>query len=457
MTVSTMPAPRSMRTFYTIWLGQLVSVLGSSTTSFAVGIWLFIETGSVTVVALVNAVYLLAMALASLVAGALVDRHDRRTVMMLADMVQAFATLAIGLLLVFDAFQVWMIYVAVALSSAAQSFQRPAWSASIPMIVPKDQLGRAAGMGRLGEAVGRLASPALAGALLLSVGLEGIILIDFATFLFAISILFAVRIPNPARTSEAGAPASVWREIRFGWEYLLKREGLFTFIILLSLLNLFLNFATTLTVPMALTMTNEAVVGVMMSVISSGMLVGALFMSVWGGPKQHRLWLVLGMIVLQGVAIFAVGLRPSLAFITGGSFVMMLAFAVIGTNLGPVLQTKVALDVQGRVFATISFLATILEPLGQLVVGPLTDRLFEPAMVEGGALAGVLGPIIGVGPGRGMALVFLLMGVMIVGLGAYGFLNPRVRQLEEELPDVIPDGHELESGPGTMERVAAAE
>jgi DHA3 family macrolide efflux protein-like MFS transporter len=201
---------------------------------------------------------------------------------------------------------------------------------------------------------------------------------------------------------------------------------------------------------MALLIANEATVGVMMSIESSGMLVGTLVMSVWGGPKRRRVWLVLAMIMVQGASLFIIAARPSIVLMTVGGFLMMLCFALIGTNMGPVFQTKVALDVQGRVFATSAFLSVILEPMGQVVVGPLTDRVFEPLMARGGALAPVLGPLIGVGPGRGMAVVFFLMGACIVGLGLYGFLNPRVRLLEEELPDVLPGEAEVEREGGEV-------
>ncbi|MCB0035707.1 MAG: hypothetical protein KDE51_16865, partial [Anaerolineales bacterium] len=224
----------------------------------------------------------------------------------------------------------------------------------------------------------------------------------------------------------------------FGWRFLVTRRGLFIFVLMISLLNLFVNFSGTLLAPMALTMTDEAAVGVMMSIMSSGMLIGTIIMSVWGGP-QKRMRLFLFILMVQGGAIFATGLRPSLVLITAASFTMMLCFAFISTLIGPVLQTKVALDVQGRVFAMVGFLGMILEPLGQLIVGPLTDNLFEPAMQEGGALAAVLAPIIGSGTGRGMAAVFLLTGSCVFLLGLYGFLNPQVRELETQLPDAIPD------------------
>lgn len=433
--------PTTMRTFYIVWFGQLISMLGSNTTAFAASIWIYTSTNSITYFALTSVFYLLPMALLSPIAGVTADRYDRRSILIMTDVIQGVATLFIGVLYFLDILSIWPIYAAIALASAAQAFQSPAWSASISMIVPKEQLGRASGMGRLSQAIARMAAPAAGGALILTIGLGGIILIDTITFLLAATTLFFVTIPMPTQTSQAPndtAQQSRWQDFVFGWRYLTERRGLLTFVIIISLLNLFANFSGTLLTPMALTMTNEATVGIMMSIMSSGMLFGALIMSAWGGP-QKRIRLFLFILIIQGGSIIAIGLRPSLLLITAASFTMMLCFAFISTLIGPILQTKVAPDVQGRVFAIVGFLGMILEPLGQLVVGPLTDNFFEPAMTEGGQLVATLGPIIGSGPGRGMAVVFLLTGSCIILTGLYGFFNPRVRNLEDELPDALPD------------------
>lgn len=433
--------PTTMRPFYIVWFGQLISMLGSNTTAFAVSIWIYTSTGSITYFALNNVFYLLPMALLSPLAGVTADRYDRRTILIITDVIQGVTTLFIGILYFLDILTIWPIYAAIALASAAQAFQKPAWSASISMIVPKAQLGRASGMGRLSQAIGRFVAPAAGGALILTIGLGGIILIDTVTFLFAIATLLRVTIPMPDQAGQVNADTaqeSRWQDFVFGWRYLTERRGLFTFVIIISLLNLFVNFSGTLLTPMALTMTDAATVGIMISIMSSGMLIGALIMSVWGGP-QKRMGLFLLVLTIQGGAVFAIGLQPSLMLITAASFAMMLCFALISTLLGPILQTKVAPHVQGRVFAIVGFLGMILEPLGQLAIGPLTDNIFEPAMAEGGRLAAILGPIIGSGPGRGMAAVFLLTGTFIILTGLYGFLNPHVRNLEEELPDALPD------------------
>jgi len=444
-----------MRAFLTVWFGQMVSLLGSSTTEFAIGLWLFTETGSVTTFALTSFFFVLPRALSLPFAGALVDRFDRRTILIASDTAQAVVTLMMGALLYLSLLQPWHIYLGITVMSTAQAFQGPAWSASIPLIVPKEQLGRASGMGRLSEAVSRLASPAMAGALVLAIGLEGIILIDIATYFVAIAALLMVRIPNPPvglalrgvpgtgtprSSGKATEKQNILKEVVLGGQYLVGRPGLFAAVLMISLRHLFVNSGLDLVVPMMLTLTNEAVTGTVMSVVASGMLVGTLIMSVWGGPKR-RMPLFLAAIMIQGASLFVVGLSPSIVLITAALIARMLCSAFEKTLFGPVVQTKVDLDMQGRVFALMGFLVLILEPVGHAVVGPTVDYVFEPLMTEDGALASILGPFIGVGAGRGMAVVIMLAGVLTALVGLSGFLNPRVRLLEYQLPDVIPDVH----------------
>ncbi|NOH12664.1 MAG: MFS transporter [Chloroflexi bacterium] len=429
-----------MRTFYIVWFGQLVSSLGSALTSFAVGLWLFTEGGSVTAFALNNVFYLVPWALLSPVAGAYVDRYNRRKIMLIADSVQALASLFIALFIFADGLQIWHVYIAVALSSAAGAFQGPAWSASIPLIVPKSQLGRASGMGNIGSSVGRLIAPAAAGVLILVIGLGGIVLIDFVTFLVAVTALLFVHIPDPPREDKAEdeEQSNVFQDFLFGIRYLYVRRGLFLLVVVGSLRNLFQNMATVLTVPMMLTFTNEAVVGTVFSIAMSGMLIGTLLITAWGGPQRRVPW-VAGVLIVQGLAIAVIGWQPTIAYVIGGGFVMFFSFAFLSALLPPIRQTKVALDVQGRVTATMIFLAVILEPLGHAIVGPLADNFFEPWMAAGGALSSSFGLLLGVGPGRGMGLIFVICGLIVSGLGLFTILHPRIRRLEIELPDVIPD------------------
>lgn len=207
--------PRAtLRAFKTLWIGQFISGLGSSLSAFAFGVWIFQTTGSATQFAISTFTYVLPFALLAPIAGALVDRWDRRWTMIGADCGQALITLVIAGLLLADRLAVWHIYGAIAFSAIFGSFHGPAYGASISLIVPPAQLARVAGLGRLNQALNRLVAPALAGILVILIGLKGVVLLDLATFLFAIFTYWVVSIPRPPRSAEATqAKGKLWREM----------------------------------------------------------------------------------------------------------------------------------------------------------------------------------------------------------------------------------------------------
>ncbi|MEG3972229.1 MULTISPECIES: MFS transporter [unclassified Microcoleus] len=216
--------------FLIVWFGQLISLIGSSLTSFALGVWVYQRTGSVTQFSLILLSAMLPSILISPVAGALVDRWNRRWCMILSDSGAGITTVAMALLLATGNLEIWHIYLAVSLSSVCKAFQLPAYTASTSLLVPKEHLPRASGMVQSGEACAQLISPLLAGFLLGIVQLEGVILIDFATFLFALTTLLFVRFPD-AKTAAVpvDGKASLWREAVEGCTYIFVRPGLFSY------------------------------------------------------------------------------------------------------------------------------------------------------------------------------------------------------------------------------------
>ena len=213
-----------MRTFLVIWFGQLISTLGSGLTGFALSVYIFQRTGSVTELSLAVLAASLPGILISPIAGVVVDRWDRRWILVLSDTGAALSTLAIWLLLGSGKLEIWHIYLANALNASLGAFQYPAYLASTSLLVPKQHLGRAAGLGQLSDALSMVVTPLLAGFLVVAIQLEGVILIDFATFLFAVLTLLLVRIPMPKTSAEGvSARGSFWREAGYGWKYLKER------------------------------------------------------------------------------------------------------------------------------------------------------------------------------------------------------------------------------------------
>jgi MFS family permease len=430
---------KGMRTFFVIWSGQLVSTIGSGLTSFALGVWIYQETGSVTLFALNLLAFAIPNLLVSPFAGALVDRYDRRWVMILSDTGAGLATLSIAALYITGNLQVWNIVLATAFNSAFSTFQWPAYSAVTTLLVPKEQLGRAGGMVQVGEAISQLLAPAAAGALFVTIGLGGVIVIDFATYLFAIVTLLVVRVPSPEK-SAAGeeGKGSIWKEALYGWTYISARAGLLGLLLVFAASNFVSGMIFPLITPMILDMTSADVLGYLMSIVGVGMLVGTLTMSVWGGPKR-RIHGVLGFLMLSGIFISMLGVSPLIPVLAVAGFFIMFTMPIINGSSQAIWQSKVAPDVQGRVFSVRRMIAWSMMPLAYIVAGPLADRVFNPLLLEGGALADSVGQLIGVGPGRGTGFMFIIVGAVSILVAAAGYLNPHVRNVEDELPDAMPE------------------
>lgn len=424
-----------LRVFLILWLGQFISGLGSSLSVFALGVWILQTTGSTTQFAVTSLTYVLPFALLAPVAGTLVDRWDRRWVMVGADSGQALVTVLLAGLLFTDRLAVWHIYLATTASAIFGSFHGPAYGASIPLLVPKGELVRMAGLGRFTGAVNRLLAPVLAGLLVTTIGLHGVVLIDLATFLFALLTYALVRIPRPPITPEsAQAAGNFWRELHFVWRYLWARPGLLGLVLIGGLQNLFGGIAGTLLIPLTLSITTVDRLGVILGIVASGALMSGVVLSAWGGPKRLMV-VACGLLALSGAGFVVAGWAPLLITVTIGHFVAMFGGATAGSLMGALEQRKVDLAVQGRVFGVEGMIVLLFEAAAYPTAGLLADRHFEPAMAEGGAAADYLGPLIGRGPGRGMGLLTVAMGLCLLATALASYLTPRIRAIEDALPD----------------------
>ncbi len=427
-----------MRGFTVVWTGQLVSLLGTNMTGFALSIWAYQVTGSATALALVQFFFITPLIIMSPIAGALVDRSNRKLMMMLSDLASGLATLGLLLLFITGNLQIWHLYVSAAIQGTFQTFQWPAYSAAISTMLPKEQYGRANGMMSLAESASGIFAPALAAAVLAFAGLGGVLLIDVVTFVFAIAALLVVYVPQP-QVTEAGLQGrgSIWKESVYGLRYILERPSLLGLQIVFLVSNLLFGLAFAVFAPMILARTNsdEASFAAVQTAAAIGGVAGGVAMSAWGGPRRRVHGVLLGWTLVSLVSALLLGMGQALPMWIIGVFVGSFLTPVINGSNQAIWQAKVAPDVQGRVFATRRLIAWLTSPLTPLIAGPLSDLVLEPAMRMGGSLVGVFGGLVGSGPGAGMALLFVATGVLgaIVGLAAY--LVSAVRDAEDILPD----------------------
>jgi len=424
-----------LRTFFTVWAGQLVSVTGSTMSAFAVQFWIYSETGSVTNLAMVSLAFSLPSVLVSPFAGALVDRWDRRRVMFASDTVAAVATLALAVLYATDSLELWHVFLAVAVIGLSNAFQEPAWLASIPLLVPKAHLGRANGLVQLNQGVSLVLAPALAGAVLVTAGLQAVLFIDVATFFVAMIALLIVRFPRPEGHATANT-SSLRAEAAVGWRFVRERPGLFGLLWIYAGVNFSLAFANVLLIPLVVAFASEGAAGGVFSAAGIGLITGSVAVSAWGGPKR-RVRGTMTAIAVGGAFVMLCGVRPSVLLVAVCSVGLMAIVPVANTSSQVLWQLKVPPAMQGRVFSIRRMISQGISPIAILASGPLADRVFEPLLAEGGALAGNIGSVIGVGPGRGVGFMFIVTGLMTVLLAAIGYLTPRIRNLETELPDYV--------------------
>ncbi len=432
--------PRGMRVFTIVWLGQMISAFGSNLTAFAIGVWVYRRTESATLFSLLSLVVMLPGVLVAPFAGAIVDRWDRRKVLLMSDAGASLGTLAIALLLYYDALAVWHVVVAVSVISIFGTFQWPAFSAATTLLVPKEHLGRASGMTQLGQAVATIFAPLAAGLLYEVVRLHGIVLIDYATFLFSVVTLLLVSFPRPEASEEGKkAKGSLWREAMFGWGYIKQRPGLLGLLFFFAAINFTSGMGNVMLGPLVLSFAGTAELGTIITVLGFGMLGGSLLMSAWGGPKRRvRGVIIFGM--FQGLALVVGGLGPSALLVGAAGFLMAFVTPFITGSSQVIWQTKTPPDVQGRVFATRSMIAQLSIPLAYLVAGPLADKVFQPLLE--GPLAASVGGVIGTGPGRGIGLLFIVAGFLPLLAGVAAYAYPRVRRVEDELPDYVAEKKE---------------
>jgi len=425
--------------FLSVWVGQAFSLLGSSLVQFALVWWLTKSTGSATVLATATLMAVLPSVFLSPFTGALVDRWNRRLVMIVADGLIALATIGLAGLFLVGAERVWVVYAVMFLRSAGGGFHWAAMQASTSLMVPEKHLSRVAGGNQTLRGAVNIVGPPLGALLLELVPLQGILAIDVGTALLAIAPLFFVSIPQPQRGPEEGAPlddVSVLEDVREGMRYVRGWPGLFAILIMAAVINLLLTPATSL-MPILVTdhFGGEALeLGWLESAWGGGVVAGGLILSAWGGFRRRILTSLMGLTGI-GLGFLLVGLTPASGFILAVGAIF-LAGAMNPITNGPIfsiIQASVDPGMQGRVFALIQSMAAAATPIGMIIAGPVADAL-------------------------GVRVWYLVGGVGCVLMGIGGFFVPAIVHLEENHDVSAPQGSPVGSVcDGCVDAAQAAE
>ena len=369
-----------LRNYLPMGIGQIVSLVGSALVQFALVWYVTKETGSATVLATATTAAIVPNILLGPFVGALVDRWDRKLVMIIADLVVALATVVLAVLFATGTIQIWHIVAILLTRSAAGVFQGPARTAATTLMVPKEHLSRLGGVNQAVDGMINVFSPALGALLLAVLPMQGVLAVDIVTAAIAISMLiFFVKVPQPKTKPNTGkvTPRSLLADVREGIRYIVTWPGLFMLILMASLLNMLLAPMSSLLPLHIITFFGKGAqeLAWMQAALGAGSIVGGLILGVWGGFKR-RVWTVLMGIIGVGAGTLAFGLMPpdryTWSLVALGFLGLMVSFA--NGSLGPLMQTKVPPEVQGRVFMLLSSTALAMMPIGLFLSAPIADN-----------------------------------------------------------------------------------
>ena len=370
-----------MRKFFIVWTGQAFSLFGSALVQFALVWWLTKSTGSATVLAMATLVALLPQVLAGPFIGVLVDRWDRKRIMIVADISIALVTAGLVVLFVAGLVRPWHIYLAALARGVGQTFHLPAMQAATSLLVPKEHLARVAGLNQGLQGAISVAAPPL-GALALGVlPVPAVLAVDIVTAAIAVSCLAAVAIPRP-EPSAAGAAApgrrGVLADMAAGFRYLWAWPGLILLLGMAAILNFFLLPTQSLLPILVVKHFGGGAMQLswLQAAMGVGLVAGGIALGAWGGFKRRILTSLLG-VGLAGAGIGSIGLIPG-GMISAAVALMFVAGAALSLANGPlfaIMQATVAKDMQGRVFTLLGSVGGAMMPVGLAVAGPVADAI----------------------------------------------------------------------------------
>ncbi|MBD1558518.1 amino acid adenylation domain-containing protein [Vibrio sp. S9_S30] len=428
-------AKPSLPLFFVIVFGQFMSMLGTGLTAFALGTWVYMQTGSVTEFAYISVFALLPGILVLPLAGALVDRWDRRLILMFSDAISVCGTLFIFFTLWTGELQIWKIYTVVAISSIGQAFQRPAYIATIAQLVPKKYLGRANGLAQLASSTSQVLAVFAGGYLFLEVGLQNVLMLDIAAFCVAFTTLLLIRFPNRMFKKRE---LPLVQEIVEGWQYILQRKEMLAMVVFFAVYNFAFSAIMVLGTPLVLSVGKADLLGQVLAFDGIGQLAGGLIMGIWGGTKLRAHGMI-GFTLLTGVSMIVAGIQANSFYLMVGFFGIGMSLALVNAHWQCLIQVKVGLELQGRVIATNQMMSWSMMPLAYFVIGHLAENVVEPFMMSDSPMAHVAVSLFGGSEGRGVGALLATLGLFAVIWGVMSLLYRPLRLMEQRLPDVIPD------------------
>lgn len=417
-----------MNKFKTIWAGELISNIGSGMTAFALSVYVYKLTGSVTWVSIITLLAYLPTIILNPIGGILADRFDRRLMMICGDLFSALGLLYILISIQTGHNGIVPIMIGVTISSVFISLLDPSYRATITDLLTEDEYAKASGLVQIAGNAKYLISPAIAGIILGFTDIRAILIIDISTFFVTVFAVASVR-KNSKKVKQKQDKFDFKKEFNEGMHYIVKNKGVATIVLMMAFMCFFTGFVQTLIIPMVLPIVSVKTVGFMESVSAIGMLVGSVVIGICGIKKNYSKVLMISL-VSCGCFMALIGTSSSIIFILVASILFFVSLPFVNTCADVLIRVSIPNEVQGRVWGLISLLTQIGCVIAYATCGILADYVFEPMMQKNGVLAGSIGKVIGIGEGRGIGLMLIIAGLLMVVVALVLGNKKSIREIE---------------------------
>jgi len=414
--------------FLLIWFGQFISIIGTGLTIFSLGVYVYQQTNTASSYVFILMCVFLPPLLLKPYGGILADRYDRRLMMILGDLGATLGLLFIFFMMLKGNIELWQIYFGISVSSVFSAFQEPAYKALITDLLPEDQYAKASGLMQLASSAQYLISPLLAGILLTIIDIKFVFLIDSITLLIASSIVIWVR-KTLGKITIKQPEQNIMADFREGIQEFSKNSGVVNLVITTMLILFFVGLLQSLFIPMLLNLATVKAVGISQSVCASGILIGSLFIGLFGSKNKHVKTLSISLFI-SGISFANLGLSTNIIFITLAGFLFFATLPFINTSIEVLIRKNIDNGKQGRVWSIISMVTYLGSIIAFAVAGFLADKIFNPLLELDGLFVEKIGFIVGVGEGRGIALMFIISGLMISMIALLIWQNKKIKTLE---------------------------
>lgn len=428
--------------FILFWLSQSASQLGSAMTSYALIIWAYSKTASAMSVSLMAFCNFLPYVVVSIFAGTLIDRHNKKKIMLIADSIAAICSVVVLLLVWSNNLQIYHIYIVNGIIGFMNSFQSPAESVAIGILTPKDKIAKASGMESFSSNLIMVVSPVIATALLAFGGLTFVIAIDLITFTFAfIMLCFFIKITETPKDSDS-TDKGVFYGIKDGMKFLNNNRGIWNIMLTMAIINFFsrISYENILS-PMLLARSGGStfILGIVNSALGIGGVIGGLIISLINFNKNSvkMIYFSAAISFLFGDLLMGMGRNGYVWCISGLMASLLIPFIKAGQNV--IMYREIPKDLQGRVFSVRNAVQYSTIPIAILLGGFIADYIFEPFMTGGSGLAKICSYIVGSGTGSGMALMFICTGIGGFTASIVGYYQKDIKLLKskyEKIDDI---------------------